>query len=301
MDSEEYTSWSEIFQLARTSSFFLESRKILTVIIREEKHLSLNATEKNEIQAYLEKPNPEAFLIVYLSLDKTRDEFKQIRKSRIETFLKTFSGDKVLWVDLDRNHTQAVRSFIKEYFSERGVTITANAVERILELKGEDFAAIYSQLPKLEIGGGAEKHIDSEDVDEMVSGLNSHSIWDLTEAVEKEDAATYLEILRYLFINGIKPTFIIGTLISYYHKIYTAKFLLKHNFPVPDIGKVLSQPSFLLNKFIQMVRNFSEYKINEILRLIYRLDLESKTGGEESARILLQKFVFQVKGIRYRN
>jgi DNA polymerase III delta subunit len=120
----------------------------------------------------------------------------------------------------------------------------------------------------------------------------------LSEAIEREDAAVYLDILKYLFINGIKPSFIIGTLISYYHKIYTAKFLMKHHFSIADISKVLQQPQFILNKFITLVKNFPDFKIQEVLNLIYRLDYESKTSSEESARLSLQNFIFQIKFLK---
>ncbi|MBE0665273.1 MAG: hypothetical protein IH584_05570, partial [Candidatus Aminicenantes bacterium] len=191
-----------------------------------------------------------------------------------------------------------IKNFIKQYMKERKITITVGAIERIQEIMADDFVSIIHQLPKLEAAAAPSMNIDSEDVDELITGINSHSIWDLTEAIEKEDAAVYLDILKYLFINGIKPSFIIGTLISYYHKIYTAKFLMKHGFSNADIGTVLQQPQFILNKFIALVRNFPDFKIQEVLKLIYKLDFESKTSGEESARISLQNFIFQVKFLK---
>jgi len=297
-DMEEDTSWLEVFHQAQTPGFFLDSKRLIVVMVREEKYLSLNSREKEEIRSYLEKPNLQVLLVVYITLDILRDDFKQLRKGKLETFLKTFTGTGVLHVDLDRGQDSQFRVFLKGYFAERKITISTSAIERILEIKGDDFMSVITQLPKLFLGVSDQKHLDTENVDELISGINSHSIWDLTEAIEREDAAAYLDILRYLFINGIKPTFVIGTLIAYYHKIFTAKFLLKHRFPVADIGRVLQQPSFILNKFINLVQHFPEFKIQQILNLIYRLDYESKTGGEESAKLMLQKFVFQVKGIK---
>ena len=168
-------------------------------------------------------------------------------------------------------------------------------MEKMIELKGEDYASIINQLPKFEIAGYQEKSFDTEDIDKIITGIEPHSIWDLTESIENEDVNKYLEILRYLFINGVKPAFILGTLISYYNKIFTAKFLLKHSFPVADIGKVLQQPGFILNKFIRSVNSFSDKKLQQILKIIYKIDLELKTSGEESARLSLQNFIFQVK------
>ncbi|MCX6554514.1 MAG: DNA polymerase III subunit delta [Candidatus Aminicenantes bacterium] len=297
-DSEEENSWEDILNEANSSSFFISAKKIITVAIRSEKKLALNAAAKEAITRYLEKPNPHATLIVYVSLDISRDDYRQLKKGKIESLLKCFQSPQTMVIDLDKTPELEIKNYIKQYLKERKITITVGAMEKIQEIKGDDFISIIQQLPKLEAAAATSLSIDSEEVDELITGINSHSIWDLTEAIEREDASAYLDILKYLFINGIKPSFIIGTLISYYHKIYTAKFLMKHHFTIPDIGKVLQQPSFILNKFIALVKNFPDFKIQEVLKLIYRLDYESKTSGEDSARISLQNFIFQVKFLK---
>jgi len=294
-DSEEDNSWEDILNEANSSSFFISSQKIITVAIRDEKKIALSAAAKKAVAAYLQKPNPHTTLIVFVSLDLSRDDYKQLKKDKIGRLKEHFDSVHTVTIDLDRTGAAEIKGFIKQYMKERKITITVGAIERIQEIMADDFVSIIHQLPKLEAAAASTMNIDSEDVDELITGINSHSIWDLTEAIEREDAGGYLEILKYLFINGIKPSFIIGTLISYYHKIYTAKFLMKHRFSVPDIGTVLQQPQFILNKFIALVKNFPDFKIQEVLKLIYRLDYESKTSGEESARISLQNFIFQVK------
>jgi len=297
-DSDEENSWEDILSEANSSSFFISAKKIITIAIRSEKRLGLSAANKEAIGLYIAKPNPNATLIVYVSLDVSRDDFKQLKKSKIESLLKCFQPAQPVTIDLDKTPDSEVKNYVKQYLKERKIAITVGAMEKIQEIKGDAFVSIIQQLPKLEAAAATSLSIDNEEVDELITGINSHSIWDLTEAIEREDASAYLDILKYLFINGIKPTFIIGTLISYYHKIYTAKFLMKHRFSIPDIGKVLQQPSFILNKFIALVNNFSDYKIQEVLKLIYRLDYESKTSGEDSARISLQNFIFQVKFLK---
>ncbi len=294
-DGEEETGWEEILDEANSSSFFISAQKVITVVLRDEKKITLNAAAKKAVAAYLQKPNPHATLIVYVSLDLSRDDYKQLKKEKLARLRETFESPHTVSIDLDRTGEGEIRAFIKQFMKERKITVSLDAIERIQEIMADDFVSIIHQLPKLEAAAAKTMSIDSEDVDELISGINSHSIWDLTEAIEREDAAVYLDILKYLFINGVKPSFIIGTLISYYHKIYTAKFLMKHRFSTADIGKVLQQPAFILNKFIALVKNFSDRKIQDVLDLIYRLDYESKTSGEESARISLQSFIFQVK------
>jgi DNA polymerase III delta subunit len=297
-DGEEETGWEEILDEANSSSFFISAQKVITVVLRDEKKITLNAAAKKAVAAYLQKPNPHATLIVYVSLDLSRDEYKQLKKEKLSRLREAFESPHTVSIDLDRTGEGEIRAFIKQYMKERRITVSPDAIERIQEIMADDFVSIIHQLPKLEAAAANTMSINSEDVDELITGINSHSIWDLTEAIEREDAAVYLDILKYLFINGVKPSFIIGTLISYYHKIYTAKFLMKHRFSTADIGKVLQQPAFILNKFIALVKNFSDRKIQDVLDLIYRLDYESKTSGEESARISLQSFIFQVKFLR---
>ncbi|MBN2344908.1 MAG: DNA polymerase III subunit delta [Candidatus Aminicenantes bacterium] len=296
-DGDEECGWEDVLGEADSSSFFIGAQKIITVAIRDVKKIALGSVAKKVLAAYLRKPNPHTTLIVFVSLDLSRDDYKQLKKEKLLRLKENLESSHTVSIDLDRTSEAEIRAFIKQHLKERKIAISAGAIERIQEIMADDFPAILQQLPKLEAAAAGTQTIGSDDVDELITGVNSHSIWDLTEAIEREDAAAYLDILKYLFINGVKPSFIIGTLISYYHKIYTAKFLLKRRFPVADIGKVLQQPPFILNKFIALVKNFPDPKIREVLRLIYRLDYESKTSGEDSARISLQNFIFQVKAL----
>ena len=297
VDNEDATSIADVIREAKTSSFFVWGGRIIVLVIRDIKKIKLASEEKNLLSEYLKQPNPGTCLIFYLSLDILKDDFKQLKKSKIEEFAKLFDQRTALIIDLDQNSENEIKNYVKSFLKEKGVSITASALERIVEIKGDDLVSIVHQLPKLEIGVRETKTLDSEDINEIITGINPHSIWDLTTAIENEDAAKYLDILKYLFVNGIKPSFIIGTLITHYHKIFTAKFLLRQKFPIAEIGKVLQQPSFILNKFVEMTKNFSEKKIQQILKLIYQLDYESKTTGEDTAKILLQNFIFQVKQI----
>ncbi len=295
IDSEDNYSWSEIVEEAKSSSFFLQSRKLLVVTIRDQKKFIPSKSDIDIITGYINDPNPNTILVIYLSLDLMMDDFKNIKKGKIPKFINILGTRGVNIVDLDKISDRDAREYIKSYLKKDGISITASAIEKLLEIKGDDFISILHQLDKMVIADIEGKSIDAEDIDEVVTGIEAHSIWDLTEAIEKEDADKYLKILRYLFTNGIKPTLIIGTLITHYNKIFTAKFLLQRNFTVGDVGKVLNQPVFFLKRFINLVNGFSDRRLRHILKIIYKLDYESKTIGEKSAKVLLENFIFQIK------
>jgi DNA polymerase-3 subunit delta len=291
------TSWEEIISEANTSSFFVRSRKLIIVTIREEKKIVSEKYDLDLLATYAEKPNPNAILVIYISLNTIKDDFKQVKTQKINKLLKTLSSPNCCAVDLDKISEIEVKSYIKRYLNERGMSITASALDKIFEIKEDDFISVLYQLPLLEIADVEDKSIDSEDIEKIVTGVEAHSIWDLTDAIENEDPGKYLKILRYLFMNGIKAALIIGTLVTHYNKIYIAKFLLKQNVPVQEIGKALGQHSYFLDKFIRTARNFSDKRLQHILNMIYDLDYESKTSGEESSRLSLQNFTFRLKSL----
>lgn len=294
-DAENEAGWEDVVNEANSSSFFIQSRKIIIATIREEKQLSLKKGDKEILKNYMKKPNNNTILIVYISLNLMKDDYKQVKKLKIDKLLKEFASPHACGVNLDGIRESEVKRYIQAYLRECGISITASALEKIIEIKDDDFISVLHQLPRLAIADVQEKGLDSEDIDKIVTGVEAHSIWDLTDAIENEDSRKYLKVLQYLFINGIKATLIIGTLVTHYNKIYIAKFLLKRNMHPDEIGKALGQHPFFLTKFINSARRFSEKRLSHILKLIYQLDYESKTSGEESARLSLQNFTFRIK------
>jgi len=289
------TSWEEIISEAKSSSFFVQSRKIIALTIRDEKKITIKKPDQELLKTYLKKPNPNTTLVIYISLNIIKDDYQQVKKQKISKLLKELNSPNCFTVNLDTISELEVRSYIQRYLKEAGMSITSSALEKIMEVKDDDFISILYQLPMLEIADVENHSIDSEDIEKLITGVEAHSIWDLTDAIESGNAEKYLKILKYLFMNGIKATLIIGTLITHYNKIYIAKFLLKQQVPIQEIGKELGQHPFFLKKFIQSARSFSEKQLLRIIHLIYDLDYESKTSGEEKARLSLQNFTFQIK------
>lgn len=294
-DIEGEANWEEIISEANSSSFFLQSRKIIVVTIREEKYLTLKKNEKDILKEYVTQPNANTILVIYISLNLIKDDYKQVKKLKIDKFIKELDAPRIYIVDLDKIHERDVKNYIQSYLKICGISITANALDKLMEMREDDFASILYQLPKLAIADVQDGNLDSGDIDTIITGVEAHSIWDLADAIENEDSPRYLKILNYLFTNGIKAALIIGTLITHYNKIYIAKFLLKRKMPVNEIGRALEQHPFFLDKFINSARNFSEKRLNQILNIIYSLDYESKTSGEESARLSLQNFAFRIR------
>ena len=291
-------NWETVMNEARTSSFFIQSRKVIVVTVRDTRRVSLSKGDARLLQEYLENPSPHSLVILYFSLDLPLDDFRQLSKGRLKTLLKELDSPACIPVDLDQFRDSEVSRYMTDGLKERGVRITTGALERLKEILGERFVAALQWMDPFEAWAQGEGSIDIDDIDRMVTGVDPHSIWDLTDALEQEDASAYLRVLRYLFSNGVKPAMIIGTLVTYFNKIFTARFLLRQHRSAVEVGRLLQQPSFFLDRFIRTVKRFSDERLARILDLVYRMDFESKTGGEEAARLMLQQFIFQLRARR---
>lgn len=298
LEGDEETGWGDVVEEARTASFFIQSRKVIVATIRDPRRVSLSKADQELLQQYLKKPSSHSLIILYISLALTPDDYKQLRKGKLATLFKHLDSPATQVVNLDGIRNSDVSAFIRNRLKDRDVRITAGALERMQEMLGERFVSSMQWINQFETWAREEGVIDIQDIDHMITGVDPHSIWDLTDAVAQEDAVAYLKVLRYLFANGVKPAMVIGTLVTYYNKIFTARFLLRQHRSTAEIGKILQQPSFFLDRFIHTVRRFSDNRLRRILDLIYRMDYESKTGGEEAARLLLQQFIFQLRARR---
>jgi len=298
LESDGETGWADVVEEARTASFFIQSRKVIVATVRDPRKISLSRADQELLQQYLAKPSPHSLIILYISLALTPDDFRQLRKGKLATMLKHLESPATQVVDLDGVRDADVSKFIRDRLKESNVRITDGALDRLKEILGERFVSALHWINQFEAWAREDGVIDIHDVDRMVTGVDPHSIWDLTDAVEQEDAKSYLRVLRYLFANGVKPAMIIGTLVTYYNKIFTARFLLRQHRSTAEIGRILQQHSFFLERFIRTVRRFSDDRLGRILDLIYRMDFESKTGGEDAARLLLQQFIFQLRAHR---
>lgn len=294
-DSEESVSWNELFAEAGNATFFIQDRKVLVFILRDRGRAVPAAEEIQVLARYLQKPNPNTLVVLYQSLEFSPDDYKQFRKQKLDPLAETLSPLPLLWVDLDHAETREVETWIQKQAEEAGVKLGSVAVNRMFELWADEPLRLLPHVPKVLVSVPQGKEVAVEDVEKLVTGMTTHSIWDLIDAVQQLDVRGYMAILKYLVVSGVKPPVIIGTLVTHYNKVLLAKMLQKSRVGSQEIGRILRQPPFILNRFLRMVSTISELHLRRVLKLLYQLDYESKQAGESSAYLLLETFILELK------
>jgi len=256
-DSEESVSWNEVLAEAGSASFFVQDRKVLVLILRDKSKAVPNADEINLLTRYLEKPNPDTLIIVYQSLEFSPDDFKLFRKQKLDPLAEKLAALPLIWIDLDKADSREIETWIRRQAEYADVKLGTVAMNRMFELWADEPLRLLPHVPKVLAAVPPGQEVAVEDVEKLVTGMTTHSIWDLIDAVEQLDVKGYMSILKYLVISGVKPPVIVGTLVTHYNKVLLAKMLQKSRVGSQEIGRILKQPPFILNRFLRMVSTVS--------------------------------------------
>lgn len=294
-DSDDQATWQEVLSEAGNATFFIQDRKVVVFILRDKARIPPKAEDMEALSAYLEKANSNTLLIIYVSLEFSPDDFKFFKKQKLDTWAAQLDASPAVWVDLDRVESGEIETWIRRQAEQSGVKLGGTALNRMFELWADEPLRLLPHVPKVLASVVPGQEVAVEDVEKLVSGMTTHSIWDLIDAVEKADVQAYMSILKYLIISGVKPPVIVGTLVTHYNKVLMAKMLLRNRVANQEIGRILKQPPFILNRFLKMVSTISEHHMRKILQLLYQLDYESKQAGEASSRLLLETFILELK------
>ncbi len=294
-DGDEACSWAELLAEAGSASFFVQERKLLVYILRDKGKAVPDAQDLQLLLDYVQDPNPNTLIVVYLSLEFSPDDFKLFRKQKLDALAAKLEAGNLAWIDLDQADSREIETWIRSQAEASRVRLGAVAMARMFELWADEPLRLLPHVPKVLASAAPGQEVAVEDVEKLVTGMTTHSIWDLIDAVEKLDVQGYMSILKYLVINGVKPPVIVGTLVTHYNKVLMAKLLQKNRVANAEIGRILKQPPFILNRFLRMVQTVSDAHLRRILQLLYQLDYESKQAGEASAQLLLETFILELK------
>lgn len=244
---------------------FLADKRV--VLVKDAQDLP--ETVISSIDAYLEKPMETSVLI--LSCDGS--------------FTKTAAGrslsKKMKTVTAEKLTPRKIRSGIIDFFKRDKIEITPQAVELIIELKGNDPTLIKPELEKL-AGYSGGKKIDVPDVEELVGRSVSEAIYKLTDAISAKDAKWGLRVLDDLGYAKEGPK-IIGYLAGHIRAIQKVKLLSMNGAGMNEMVAAIGKRAYFAEK---QARKLSVKTIDKWVSLLLEADTEIKRGLKEPSLVL---------------
>lgn len=291
--SLDENSWAEVIDLARTIPFFLSPWRIIVVEASKGKKESLSTPEQKILGDYFTSPSSRTVIVIVFS--------GKIRKN--SPFFKFFSSlpsSVALSKELRPLKQRALYTWMDKKFSSQGKTAAPEAMKRLEEFIGNDLRRINSELEKLITYVGEKNVIELDDVNQISGRVKTFYEWEISDSLSKADFDQCLVVLDNLFKEGIKPEYILGSVVRFFRDIFQAKLLIKEK----DIDKKAIfrelrphiQEKFgnfyttKFKEFFSLVEKFSSKDLSRMLAELEKVDLRMKTSSL-NPKTLLESFL----------
>jgi DNA polymerase III subunit delta len=298
------TSIFEALDIAQTPSLMAPFQ---VLFLRNVKTLYGRGQKKEEFAAldgYFRNPNPQALLVFVADHVKLPQDLRRMDlqdKERAERIRETL-GDGCGIVELqDVSDSDAV-VWAQRTAEAKGVRLEDDAARELVDALGVDMLSIASEVEKLLLFAGAQGSatVGLQEVEAMVSAAKQRSLYELTDAISRKDAAQSLALLAGL-LNSAEG----GEDAAIGHVFMLAKtyrqMLVLNEHQVRDqraMWQVL-WPGFRVAPFaadalIAQARRYRDRnELAEGLRLIARADLELRSSPADK-RLVLERLVLRL-------
>jgi DNA polymerase III subunit delta len=262
------SSGAAIFDAARTLPMLAEQQLI---IVRQAD--ALTADDQAALLRYLEDPTPTTCLVLIAS--------------KIDKRLKLYSrASKLGFVhEASAITDRELGGWLTTRARDYGLTISPQTAHVLGEATGTDTATIEDALERLSLYVGARKEVTAHDVETIVTTSRVHSIFELTDALGRRDAASALRTLANMLQNREAPLRILATLATHMRRLLHAAELgdrLQHF----ELASELGVPPFLARKVAEQARKFSVQELRRALQRLAATDLELKGSKRPDALIM---------------
>jgi len=252
----------EILDALTTLPLMAERR---LVVIKDYHQLSKPAV--NALTPYFAKPYKTACLLI-LSHKKPK-----------------FSPDfkwKIYPLSIKENELPA---WLKMVSKEKGVQITDDAIESLVEFAGHDMGSLLMEVGKLKAMGGK---IGSKEVASSISNMREYTAFHLTDAITAGQNTRAFRILKAIISgNASQPPLLLGALNWHYKQFY----LLWRS----KGKKPLKMREHTYTALRKLLPSFSEENFCYIFQCLHEADLGIKSSGrpEIAMEALLIKLLQQ--------
>lgn len=250
----------EIIDLAETMPFFADRR----VIVIEDSGLFKTAAP--ELADYLKTMSSTAcFLFIEKEVDKRGKLYKAVKeKGRI--------------VELSHQDERTLIRWLLGMIKREGKQIREETVRYILSKAGTDMANLEKEMEKLFCYTMEKEEITLQDVDAVCTTQITNHIFDMVEAVAKQQKKKALDYYYDLLALKEPPMRIMYLLTRQFQLLLQVQELVKKGMGRKQVAKKVGLHPFAAGKYMEQCRNFKKADLIAIMEEGAELETDVKTG-----------------------
>lgn len=232
---------------------------------------------KAEIEDYLERPDPDALLIL-VGRGLARNTVVHRRASDVGEVITVAAPPD--WKD------DEWAQLVKSEFARLDRKVHAHAIQAILEHAGRVPAVIATKVAQVAASTSAGRTVSTEDVEAVVEGHGQQSGFALADAVTDRDAARALVVLRGALESGTEPIALLGALVYRFRQLLQAR-------GGADAATVGTSPNNH-RRLVGIARRFGPGELAWCHDRLAQLDIDLKGNSELPAELLIELAVIDL-------
>jgi DNA polymerase-3 subunit delta len=170
----------------------------------------------------------------------------------------------------------ALEQWTTERAQKLGNVITPEAIKMLTLYAGHDLRLLASELEKLSIYVGQGGRIDGSAVRQLTPAAQQARIFDLTDALARQQRAQALGILHELLDHGEAPLGLTAFIGSQVRSLLLVKDLSERGLRAPQIAEVAGLNPYVVTKTLPLVRRFSFPQLKAAYRAVLGVDTSLK-------------------------
>jgi DNA polymerase III delta subunit len=192
-------------------------------------------------------------------------------------YFKTMSSSKAKVVEFGPLTQTKLQQWIERRVAAAGATIDRPAINRLLELAGEDQWRLANEIDKLI---NYTSGIDVAAVNAMVEPIATETIFTLVEAMTSGNSRKALVIYQELRTEGQSEMYILSMVIWQLSNLLLAKSAGK--IAAPQLAKEAGMSPYVAGKMLAKRHLFSEEQLSTAFLAAVDTDYRIKSGGGDS-------------------
>jgi len=274
-DGEEY-ELRAVVDSAQTPPFLTDKRVVVARGIGR-----FNAEDSAALVAYLDDPLPTTDLVLVAGGGRmakaVTDALKKAQATTIETSPPSRARERSGWFD--------------EQIRAAGLKLDGQAVQLLTTWLGEDAGRLQGILDTLHATYGEAKTLRSADVAPFLGDAGGVPPWDLTDAMDRGDTTTSLQLLQRMMRAGERhPLQVMSILHGHYNKL-----LALDGANAGDEASAAAamgiKPGFPARKALDQYRRMGGAAVQRAIGLLAQADLDLRGAKEWPEELVMEVLV----------
>ncbi len=226
------------------------------------------------LAGYLDQPSASSVLVLTATnIDRRTTFFRGLREKA-----EILECSRLRRPELERWAAGRIRA--------RGFRISRTALTRLLDTVGTDLQMLASEIEKLTLYAGSDRHIPDSAVDDMAAATRQRGIFELTGAIGRKDVKAALRILGSLLDSGESPIGIAAMMARHYRQIIIARELLDGRRGRHEISAAAQVPQFVLDEFLRQARATDKEAATRLYQRLAEVDRLFKSTNIDERLVL---------------